>query len=171
MSFGEEATEVTAAEEEPVTVAELRPRMNNINITFRVVGKSEPKEVTSRRDGERHRVADATIGDDTGVVIIPLWDDHIESLETGKTYELKNGYTGLFRGFLRLKMGRESELTEAETEIEGVNYEVDMSEERHERPRRDYYRGYGGRSRDYGLRSNYNRRRSGRDNRRRRRRY
>jgi replication factor A1 len=157
-----------------VSIVDLEPRMYNIDVTFKVIGIDESKEVTSRRSGEKHTVADATIGDDSGIVIMPLWDKMIEKIENGKTYDLKNGKTGLFHGHLRLKIARESEINESETEIEAVNYEVDKSEKEYRR-RRPRYGGYDPRyssynkSRGYGTR--YNRRDSRRSYRDRHRRY
>ena len=137
-------------ESEPIeaTVAELKPRMKNVTITFKVVATGEEREVTSRNDGASHRVADATVGDSTGTVQVPLWDSSIDDMKAGTTYTLKNGYTGLFHGNLRLNIGKYGELAEAEEDIEEINEEVDMSAEEHEdtRPRRSYGGGggYGG---------------------------
>ncbi|MCK4279085.1 MAG: hypothetical protein KAW94_00765 [Candidatus Thorarchaeota archaeon] len=141
-------------DKEPIeaTVAELKPRMKNVTISFKVMEIGEEREVSSRRDGTTHRVVDITVGDSTGTVQVPLWDDTIDAVEAGKTYNLTNGYTGLFRGNLRLNVGRYGELADAEEAIEEVNAEVDMSAEEHEdtRRRRDYGGGggggYGGRS-------------------------
>lgn len=135
-------------EREPVlaTVAELKPRMKNLTITFKVLEMGEAREVFSRKDNENHRVLDAKVGDATGTVIVPLWDDMIEKFEVDSTYKLTNGYTGLFQGHLRLNIGRYGEIAPAEEAIEEVNTEVDMSEAEHERqyrPRR-YDRGGGG---------------------------
>jgi ssDNA-binding replication factor A large subunit len=137
-----------------VNIVDLEPRMYNIDVTFKVIGVGEAKEVTSRRSGEKHSVADATIGDESGIVTMPLWDDKIEEIETGKTYDLKNGKTGLFRGRLRLKIARESDISESDSEIETVNYEVDKSEKEYRRRRRSggydpRYSSYN-RSRGYG---------------------
>lgn len=133
-------------------IANLEPRMKSVNVTFKVIGKSDVREVSSRRDGDLHRIVDATVGDGSGTVLVPLWDSSIEAVETGKTYTLENGYTGLFRGNLQLKIGRHSELKESEEEIDDVNLEVDMSAKDH-RPQRSqhYYQprggsGYGGKS-------------------------
>ncbi len=140
---------------EPIeaTVAELKPRMKNVTISFKVIEIGEEREVSSRRDGTTHRVVDITVGDTSGTVQVPLWDDTIDAVEAGKTYNLTNGYTGLFRGNLRLNVGRYGELSDAEEAIEEVNMELDMSAEEHEdtRRRRDYGGGgggggYGGRS-------------------------
>lgn len=134
-------------EREPVeaTVSELKPGMKSISIAFKVVDVGEAREVTSRRDGETHRVADAVVGDTTGTVMMPLWDDSIDDMEVGKTYQLENGYTGLFKGNLRLNVGRYGKVEDAEEDIEEVNMDVDMSEEEHEdRRRRRSYSGGGG---------------------------
>ena len=132
-------------ESEPVvaTINELKPRMKNLTVTFKVVELGEAREVTSRRDGETHRVLDAVVGDATGTVVMPLWNERIEEIELGKTYKLDNGYTGLFRSNLRLNIGRYGVISEAEEPLEEVNMENDMSAEEHERPRRyGYGRGY-----------------------------
>jgi hypothetical protein len=131
-------------EREPIeaTVAELKPRMKNVTISFKVVAIGEEREVTSRNDGVTHRVADATVGDSTGCVQVPLWDSSLDEVAAGTTYTLKNGYTGLFRGNLRLNIGKFGELAEAEKAIDEVNEAVDMSAEEHEDDRRRG--GYGG---------------------------
>lgn len=161
---------IMSADMEPIeaTVAELKPRMKKITITFKVVSIGEAREVSSRNDGTTHRVADATVGDSTGTVQVPLWDDSIESMQIGSTYLLTNGYTGLFRSNLRLNIGKYGEVAEAEQPIEEVNMENDMSAEEHEdygrRPRRSYQGGGGyggGRDRGYGGSGGY----GGRDHR------
>ncbi|MFX1330240.1 MAG: hypothetical protein ACFE9W_01670 [Promethearchaeota archaeon] len=142
---------------EPIeaTVAELKPRMKNVTISFKVLETGEEREVTSRDNGESHRVMDAVVGDSTAVVSVPLWDAHIDEVEIGNTYTLKNGYTGLFRGNLRLNIGKYGELSDAREAIDEVNMDLDMSAEEHEdNRRRGGYSGggrggggYGGRDR------------------------
>jgi len=135
-------------EREPIeaTVAELKPRMKNVTISFKVISMGETREIESRRDGSSHRVCDITVGDTSGIVQVPLWDDAIDSIEEGATYNLTNGYTGIFRGNLRLNVGRYGKLDASEEAIEEVNMDVDMSLEEHEddRPRRSYGGGGGG---------------------------
>ena len=134
-------------EREPIeaTVAELKPRMKNVTISFKVISIGEQREIESRKDGSSHRVCDITVGDSSGTVQVPLWDDTIDAVEEGSTYNLTNGYTGLFRGNLRLNVGRYGKLDAAEDGIEEINMDVDMSAEEHEddRPRRSYGGGGG----------------------------
>jgi replication factor A1 len=109
------------------TIAELTPGMKSVNITFKVMSTSDERSVESRRDGETHRVLDAVVGDSTGTITMPIWNDAIDSFEEGETYLLSNGYTSLFRGNLRLHLGKLGSIAAAEEPIAKVNTKLDMS--------------------------------------------
>lgn len=126
----------TEVETTDVTVAELTPRSKHVNLTVKVVELGEEREVTSRNDGNTHRVTEATVGDSTGVVVLTLWDDAIDMVEKDHTYRINNGYVNLFKGNIRLNVGKYGELTASDEEIEEVNLENNVSEEEYEQPRR-----------------------------------
>jgi replication factor A1 len=109
------------------TIAELKPGMKSVNITFKVISTSEEREVDSRKTGETFRVIDAVVGDSTGTVMMPVWNETIEAVKEGETYTLTNGYTGLFKGNLRLQLGKFGALASSEAPIEKVNTQLDMS--------------------------------------------
>ena len=113
---------------EPIeaTVAELKPQMKNVTISFKVMEMGEEREVSSRKDGATHRVLDAQVGDSTGTVTVPFWNETIDNVAVGESFLLKNGYTGLYRGNLRLNIGKYGELSSTE-DIEEVNTENNMS--------------------------------------------
>ena len=148
------------------TIEELKPNMKSVTISFKVIEIGEVRETISRRDNTAHNVVDVVVGDSTGIIRMPLWDDAIEMVEEGKTYVLTNGYTTLFRRNLQLSVGRYGSLAESEEAIDEVNMEVDLSVAEHENPRyrrrddrdrrgggrRTEDRGYGNRS-DGGRRS------------------
>ncbi|MGQ4913854.1 MAG: hypothetical protein ACP6IU_03775 [Candidatus Asgardarchaeia archaeon] len=133
-------------------VSDLRPNAKSVNLKFKVVSKSEPREVTSRRDGSTHKVVEAIIGDETGIIKMTLWDDQIDMIEENKTYELSNGYVGFFQNTLRLNIGRYGEVKESDEDISEVNMENNMSE-------RVYQRRFSGRRFDRS-RNDYSSRRS-----------
>ena len=114
------------------TIAELKPGMKSVNITFKVMSTSEERAVESRKTGETYRVVDAQVGDSTGIILMPVWNETIDTIEVGATYALTNGYTGLFKGNLRLQLGKFGSIAAAEEAIDEVNSEVDMSAEEHE---------------------------------------
>ncbi|MCW4053236.1 MAG: single-stranded DNA-binding protein [Candidatus Bathyarchaeota archaeon] len=122
----------------------MRPRAR-VDTTFKVLEKNEPRET---RTGKR--VTEAVVGDDSGTVLMTLWEETIGEVDVGKTYTITNGYANLFRGSLRLTTGRMGSLEESEEEVGEVNTENNMSEKRYEDDR-----GFG---RSYGERSSYGRR-------------
>jgi replication factor A1 len=118
------------------TIAELKPGMKSVNITFKVMNTSEERSVESRKTGETYRVVDAQVGDSTGTILMPIWNETIDTIKVDTTYTLTNGYTGLFKGNLRLQLGKFGSIAAAEEPIDEVNSEVDMSAEEHaSRPR------------------------------------
>lgn len=150
-----------------VKIEELTPNSRGVNVTVKVVSKSQARDVTSGRDYSVHRVADALVGDETGCVYLTLWDDNVDRVNEGDTVSIKNGYVNLFRGSMRLNIGRYGtfELLE-ESPVSEVNTENNLSSKQYEQerrysPRRESYRygreergGYG-RERRRGYRRRY----------------
>ena len=133
-----------------VKVETLNPRSRGINTVVKVVSKSEVRNVTGR--GGPHTVADALVGDETGCVYLTLWDDTIGQIDEEETISITNGYVNLFRGNMRLNIGRYGsfEVLE-ESPIEEVNTENNLSLKQYEQERRPYRPRYEGR-RDYSRR-------------------
>jgi len=135
------AVEGFSKSREPVDVkiGELTPTSRAVNVTAKVVSKSEIRNIATGRDGAPHRVCDALVGDETGCVYLTLWDDNIEKVNEGDTVNIKNGYVNLFRGNMRLNVGRYGTLEVAEEALEGeVNTENNLSNKVYERPRRPF---------------------------------
>lgn len=118
-------------------ISELRPRVR-VDTTFKVLEKNEPR-VT--RTGKK--VTEALVGDDSGTVLMTLWEETIDELDVGKTYTLTNGYANLFRGSLRLTIGRMGSVEESEEDVGEVNTENNMSEKRYPEERRFERPSYG----------------------------
>ena len=116
-----------------VKIGELKPNSRSVNVLGKVVSKGSVKEVPSGRDGSTHRVAEVLLGDETGSIYLTLWDDDIDKVEVGNSVYLKNGYVSLFRGHMRLNVGRYGVLEVLETPFEGnVNLENNLSEKEYE---------------------------------------
>jgi replication factor A1 len=150
------AVEGFSRRREPVDakVSELTPTSRAVNVIAKVVSKSEVRNIATGRDGAPHRVCDALVGDETGCIYLTLWDDNIEKVNEGDTVNVKNGYVNLFRGNMRLNVGRYGTLEIAEKPLEGeANTENNMSTKVYERERRPYRGrrpgGYGGYRRRY----------------------
>lgn len=141
--------ENSESKEEVVKVEGLTPSSKGVNVVVKAVSKSEIREVTSRRDFATHKVADAIVGDETGCLLMTLWDDNITKISDGDTISVKNGYINLFRGSMRLNVGRYGsyEIVE-DSPISEVNTENNLSDKQYEQERR------------YSRPSSYGRRRS-----------
>jgi replication factor A1 len=146
---GEEPSE----SQELVKVETLTPNSRGVNTIVKVVSKGEVRSVTGR-DYSVRRVADALVGDETGSIYMTLWDDKIDAIAEEATLSITNGYINLFRGNMRLNIGKYGsyELVE-DSPITEINTENNLSDKRYEQERRfNRYggRGGGGRSGGYG---------------------
>ncbi len=136
-------------------VGDLTPQSKAVNVTAKVVSKTEIREIPMGRDGSAHKVSDALVGDETGVVYLTLWDDNIEKVNEGDTIRVENGYVTLFKGNIRLNIGKYGKLEPAKEPLTvEVNTENNVSSKAYEQERRPFRggggRGYGGGGGGYG---------------------
>ena len=125
-------------------VGELTPASRAVNVTAKVVSKSEIRDIPMGRDGSAHRVCDALVGDETGSIYLTLWDDNIEKVNENDTVRVENGYVTLFKGNMRLNIGKYGKLETAKEPFQGeVNTENNVSNKIYEEQRRPF-RGRGG---------------------------
>jgi len=132
-------------------VESLNPRSRRVNVTVKVTSKNPVREIVSRKDGSNHRVTEALVGDETGAVLLTLWDDDIEKVKEGDILDIGNGYVSLFKGSMRLNIGRFGTLEPSKTPIGDVKTDNNLSD-RHFEEERGYQefrrfspdRGYGG---------------------------
>lgn len=127
-------------------VGELTPQSRAVNVTAKVVSKSEIREIPMGRDGSAHKVCDALVGDETGVVYLTLWDDNITKVNDNDTIRVENGYVTLFKGNIRLNIGKYGKLEPAKEPLTvEVNSENNVSSKAYEQERRPFRGGgYGG---------------------------
>jgi len=130
------SNEETSESKELIKIEKLTPNSREVNLIVKVVSKSQVRNVTGR-DYTIHRVADALVGDETGCVYLTLWDDNIDKINEEATIRITNGYVNLFRGNMRLNIGRYGsfELLD-ESPITEVNTENNLSDKRYEQERR-----------------------------------
>ena len=127
------SSEETSEGKEPIKVEGLTPNSREVNLIVKVVSINQPRNVTSRRDQTMHKVADALVGDETGCLYLTLWDDKIDEITEGKTIRIENGYINLFRGSMRLNIGRYGNLISLEeSPISEVKTENNLSDKQYE---------------------------------------
>ncbi len=127
-----------------VKIGNLTQYSRKVYTVAKVISKTEEREVTSRSDMSTHRVAEALIADETGSIYLTLWDDVLDAVEDDQIMDIKDAYVNLFRGSMRLNLGRYGsyELMD-EAPFEDVDLDNNLSSKVFERQPRGYDRGRG----------------------------
>jgi len=84
-------------------IADIKPGMNNVTVTGRIVNIGEKKLVTTRF-GDAY-VAQALLENYTGKIILNLWRGQIEMVKVGDMVTVENGFVGGFKKQLELNVG------------------------------------------------------------------
>jgi len=137
-------SEMERAQAQTVKVKDLTPQSRRVNVVVKVMSIGEPKEIPNRFGGEPKKVAEARVGDETGTVLLSLWQEQIGSVSGGDVLSIENGYVSLVQGHMRLNIGKYGKLTKTDQEIQNINTEVDLSAAEHQQERRGFRPRYGG---------------------------
>lgn len=161
----EESVGTTA--EQPASVEtkikDLTPQSKRVDVMAKCLEVSEPKDIPGKF-GNARKVAEATIADETGAIILSLWDDQIGAIAKDDVIDIKNGYVSLVRGHMRLNVGKYGSLAKSDKPLE-TSTALNMSDKEYEQERRRFGggggghrggysggrdRGFGSRDRDFG---------------------
>lgn len=134
-------------EEEIVKVNQLSPQSKKVNVVVKVLSIGETKEIASKFGGMT-RVTEAVVGDETGTILMSLWEDQVNEIKENEVIEITNGYVSLVRSHMRLNVGKYGSMAKSETEINEVNEENDMSSKEYEYQRRRFDSGRRNRGRE-----------------------
>ena len=136
--------------DELVKIGDLTTYSRGVNTVAKVISKTEVREVTSRSDGTSHRVCEALIADDTGSVYMSLWDDNVDNVVEDQVLQVSNGYINLFRGSMRLNIGKYGSYEEVEeAPFADVNLDNNLSSRQYDPPPRGGRDRYGRGQRRY----------------------
>jgi replication factor A1 len=101
---------------EHLKIENLRPSMRKVNVVANVLETSEPSRVhTQFRDDAI--VSNAVVGDETGKVLLCLWDEQVNSVQVGDYIEVKNAHVALFKGEKQLRLGKKGTITVLEKTV------------------------------------------------------
>mmetsp|Transcript_26794 Transcript_26794/g.44928 ORF Transcript_26794/g.44928 Transcript_26794/m.44928 type:complete len:135 (-) Transcript_26794:350-754(-) len=100
-----------------VKVDTLRPGTNGHNLVVKVI---DCKVVVSRTrpDGSSVRIAECTVGDDTGVVTLTARNQQVDMMILGKLVYLRNAKIDMFKGSMRLAVDKWGLVQEADQEAD-----------------------------------------------------
>jgi GNAT superfamily N-acetyltransferase len=96
---------------EMTPIADLRDGMKTIDVEGEILEKGVARQVRSRRRRwETLSVANAGFGDDSGRVVLVLWNEQIRRVSVGDRLRVEYGYVGSYRGITQLNVGRAGRL-------------------------------------------------------------
>jgi GNAT superfamily N-acetyltransferase len=96
---------------EMAKIGELRDGMKDVNVEGEILEKGIARQVKSRRRRwETLSVANAGFGDETGRVVLVLWNQQIKQVKVGDRVRIENGYVSAYRGIKQLNVGRAGRL-------------------------------------------------------------
>ena len=128
------SVEVQDCEWSPISNLTVESRA--VNVRFNVIKKGTSRQVITRTTGRPHLISEAVVGDESAIITLTLWNDDIDGIETGKTYELLNGYISIYDECMSLSKGRWGTIRGAESNITQVDGTIDMSRPFMGRPKR-----------------------------------
>jgi replication factor A1 len=135
-------------------IKNLNPSTKQVSLLAKVVSVGERRTIDSKFGGSR-TLCEAIIGDETGTVILSLWEAQIGSAGAGDVLQVNNGYVSLVRGRMRLNVGKYGTLEKVAREVPEVNRTNDLSAAEHDAPPRESRGGFGGRPGGGGGRRSY----------------
>jgi ssDNA-binding replication factor A large subunit len=117
-------------------ISNLTVESRDVNVRFSVIKKGAPYQVTARATGKSHLISECVVGDETAIITLTLWNDDGDEIETGRTYELLNGYINMYDECMNLSKGRWGKIQLSSSTIMQVNGTIDMSRPFMGRPKR-----------------------------------
>ena len=133
-----ESTEVQECDWSPIST--LTVESGAVNVRFSVVKKGTTRQVTARATGKPHLINECVVGDESAIITLTLWNEDIDEIETGKTYELLNGYISIYDECMSLSKGRWGTVRVAPLDIVQVDGTKNMSRPFMGRPKRRKYK-------------------------------
>ncbi|WP_331234762.1 single-stranded DNA binding protein [Natronorarus salvus] len=118
----DEDAEIEVALTDEVRIEDLALGQSDVNVEGRVLDVGTVRTF-DRDDGSQGRVANLTIGDETGRVRVTLWDERTEDTEelsVGESVEVVDGYVRERDGSLELHVGNRGAVETTDAEIEYV---------------------------------------------------
>jgi ribosomal protein S18 acetylase RimI-like enzyme len=91
-------------------ISELKEGQGEVFVEGRITEKAYARGVRGRIPGQSLSVANAGFEDETGRIILTLWNEQIKLLQEGEWCRVENGYIRSYRGVKQLSSGKSGRL-------------------------------------------------------------
>ncbi len=87
-----------------MNIAELAPGTGSVEVQGEIVEIEAPREFN--KNGRNLRVANATLRDESGTIVLVLWNDDIDKVQAGNKVKITNGYVNVWKDTPQLTLGK-----------------------------------------------------------------
>lgn len=91
-------------------ISEVKAGTGSISVQGEITAKDEPRDVLTKF-GKRMRVCSATLKDDSGEIVLSLWNDDIDKVNVGDQISIENGWCSEFKNTPQLSSGKFGKIT------------------------------------------------------------
>jgi len=85
-------------------VKDVKANQGKIDLVVEVVNKQEPRSF--EKFGKKGKVCNATVKDDSGEIVLTLWNDDVDKVNIGDKVRVQNGWCSEFKGEKQLSAGK-----------------------------------------------------------------
>ena len=85
-------------------IEELQSKQGKVDVEVEVISKDELREF--EKFGNKGKVCNAMVKDDSGEIKLTLWNDDVDKVNVGDKVKVTNGYVNEFQGEKQLTSGR-----------------------------------------------------------------
>jgi replication factor A1 len=106
-----------------IKISDLKPESRNVNLIGKCIELGEVREVAND-----NKVMEVILGDETGSVILSVWNEDIEKMKKGESYQIINGYVTTYQNRIRLNTGKFGKFEISEEKVTKVDITSNISE-------------------------------------------
>jgi replication factor A1 len=89
-------------------IKNLTAKQTDVNVQGTIKEVSPPREF--QKYGKPGRVANSILEDESGQIVLTLWNEDVDNIKAGDKIKVVNGYVNEWRGDLQLTAGRKGSL-------------------------------------------------------------
>jgi len=109
--------ELEKKEVEVTLVEDLETQTKNLSLQVSIKEIVDDRMVTTKYDGKEHRVVSFLVGDESGCIFLDLWDDLVDTVNTGMVVRITGAYVKTFRQKRFLNISRNGTITPNEEKV------------------------------------------------------
>ncbi len=91
-------------------ISELKAGTGNVSVEGEINTKEEARDVITKF-GKKMRVANATLKDSSGEIVLSLWGEDADKYAQGDNVKIENGWVSEYKGNAQLSAGKFGKIT------------------------------------------------------------